>query len=168
MIFLNFNLFIGNSKIGLIPDFIGYIIMIKGLTEMSGENPFFLKVKPFAAVMAVYAGILYFLDILGISVSLGILSYILAVISTIISLYISYNIVLGVKKLEEKYNAFLNYHNLKSAWTLLAIFNLLAYISLVFPILALIFIILVLVAGILFLVTFNKSKNQYYKIFQSA
>jgi len=34
-IFLDFNLNLGNSQIGLIPDFIGYIIMLGGLAEMS-------------------------------------------------------------------------------------------------------------------------------------
>ena len=33
-VFLDFDLNIGNSKIGLIPDFIGYIYMYKGAAEL--------------------------------------------------------------------------------------------------------------------------------------
>ena len=67
LIFLDFNLTINNSQIGLIPDFIGYIIMINGLTEMADDSRLFLKSKPYAAGMAVYTGILYFADMFGIS-----------------------------------------------------------------------------------------------------
>ncbi len=96
-VFLDFNLTFGNSKIGLIPDFIGYMVMAKGLIQMAEESLLFMKAKPYATGMAVYTGVLYFMDLSGISVLLGALSYILAIVSTIISLYISYNIVMGVK-----------------------------------------------------------------------
>ena len=164
LIFLDFNLNLGNLQIGLIPDFIGYIVMINGLMEMAGESQLFLKVKPYATGMAVYTGILYFMDLFGISASLGALSYILAIASTIISLYISYNIVMGVKEIEEKYNAILNGDSLKSTWTLLAVFNIIVYISLLIPALAVICIIVTFIVAICFLVAFSKSKDLYYEM----
>jgi hypothetical protein len=45
-VFLDFNLNISNSKIGLIPDFIGYLIIINGLMDMSEESTRFIKVMP--------------------------------------------------------------------------------------------------------------------------
>ena len=59
LIFLDFNLNLGNSTIGLIPDFIGYFVMIGGLDQMVGESTIFTKVRPFVVGMAVYTGILY-------------------------------------------------------------------------------------------------------------
>lgn len=47
-VFLNFTININGIKIGLIPDFIGYIIMVKGLAELENESPYFLKAKGFA------------------------------------------------------------------------------------------------------------------------
>lgn len=164
LIFLDFNLNLGNSQIGLIPDFIGYIVMINGLMEMSGESPLFLKVKPYATGMAVYTGILYLMDLLAISASLGALSVILGIASTIISLYISYNIVMGVKEIEEKYHTLFNGDSLKSSWTLLAVFNFVVYISLLIPALAVICIIVTFIVAICFLVAFSKSKNLYYEM----
>ena len=41
LIFLDFNLNLGGSKIGFMPDFLGYIIVIKGLEEMVGESTLF-------------------------------------------------------------------------------------------------------------------------------
>jgi len=162
LIFLDFSLNLGNSKIGLIPDFVGYIVMINGLKEMAEESALFMKVKPFATGMAVYTGILYLLDLLGASVSLGVLSYLLAFTSTAISLYISYNIVMGVIAIEGKYNTPLNGASLKSIWTLLAVFNVLTYVSFLIPPAVLICIIVSIVVAICFLFAFNKSKNLYY------
>jgi hypothetical protein len=161
LIFLDFNLNLGSSQIGLIPDFAGYIIMINGLAEMAGESPLFLKVKPYATGMAVYTGILYLMNLIGISASLGALSYILAVASTIISLYISYCVVTGIKEMEEKYSVFLNGGSLKSTWTLLAVFNIAAFVSLLIQPLAVICIIAAFIVAICFLVAFSKSKNLY-------
>jgi hypothetical protein len=75
LIFLDFNLNLGNSQIGLIPDFAGYIVMINGLREMADESPLFMKVKPYATGMAVYTAAVYAMDLFGISSSLGALSY---------------------------------------------------------------------------------------------
>jgi len=164
LIFLDFNLDLGNSRIGLIPDFIGYIVIIRGLEEMFEESTLFMKVKPFVAGMAVYTGILYFLDLVGVSMSLGVLTYVLALTSTAISLYISYNIVMGVIDMEGKYNRPLNGDSLKSTWTLLAVFNVLSFVSLLIPPVAIISIIASFIVTICFLVAFNNSKNLYYDV----
>lgn len=162
LIFLDFNLNLGNSQIGLIPDFIGYIVMIKGLLEMAQESQLFMKVVPFAKGMAIYTGILYLMDLFGVSSSLGALAYILAIASTIISLYISYYIVMGIKETEEKHNAFLNGDSLKSMWTILAVLDIAIYITLLLPALAILCIIISFIVAIFFLVAFSKSKNLYY------
>ena len=162
LIFLDLNLNFGNSRIGFLPDFIGYMIMITGLVEMANESSFFMKVKPFATGMAVYTGIIYFMDLFGVTFSLGILSYVLAFTSTAISLYISYNIVMGVKDMEQKYRTLLNGDSLKQTWTLMAVFNVLSYALLVIPLLAIVSIIVAFLVAIGFLVAFNHSKNMYY------
>ena len=162
LIFLDFNLNLGNSTIGLIPDFIGYIVMIKGLEQMDKESAFFMKIKPYVTGMAFYSTFLYLLDLLGVSISLGVLTYVLAIISTVISLYISYNIVMGVIDMEGKYNTYLNGNSLKSTWTLLAVFNILSFVTLMIPLISLISIIGSFIVAIIFLVAFNNSKNLYY------
>ncbi|SHI18015.1 hypothetical protein SAMN02745823_03082 [Sporobacter termitidis DSM 10068] len=164
LIFLDFSLNLGNSRIGLIPDFIGYIVMINGLLEMAEESPLFIKVKPFATFMAVYTGIVYFIDLVGISASPGFLSIVLGIVSAVISLYISYNIIMGVKDMEEIYNTPLNGSSLKSTWTILAVFNILNFVFLLIPALAIISVIVSFIVAICFLVAFNNSKNLYYNM----
>ncbi len=162
-LFLDFNLKLGNSKIGLIPDFVGYMIMLNGLAEMARESKFFIKVKPYATGMTVYSTLIYIMDFFGASVSLGLLPYFLAFTSTIISLYISYNIVMGVLDMEEQYNTHLAGPTLKTRWQYLAIFSVSSFILQISP-LAIICIIISIIVTIYFLVAFNKSKNLFYNI----
>lgn len=163
LIFLNFNITLNASKIGLIPDFIGYIVMRNGLLEMAAESPLFLKAKPFATFMAFYTGILYLTDLVGFSASLGLLSIILGIVSIIIFLYISYHIVMGVNDMEESYNTSFSGNSLKTTWTILAVCNILSFVfvSIPTPILATICIIVSVIVAIYFLIVFNTSKNLY-------
>lgn len=161
LIFLDFNLDLGNASLGLIPDWIGYLVMVKGLMEMSGESPFFGKIRPFASGMAVYTGILYLMDLFGISASLGALTYLLAIASTAVSLYISYCIVLGVKDMEDNYGILFNSDQLMSLWKVLAVINVVIYPMMLFPGLSILGILAGCIVTILFLSAFSKSKNLY-------
>jgi len=135
---------------------------------MAEESNFFVKIKPFVTGMAIYASILYFLDLIGASVSFGTLTYLLAITSIVVSLYISYHIVMGVIEMEGTYQTFLNGNNLKSTWQLLAIFNVLSFVSSFVSLLtlaaAIFFILASFVAAVCFLVAFGNSKNRYYEI----
>jgi hypothetical protein len=161
LIFLDFNLDINTCRIGLIPDFIGYIILINGLKEMTFESKCFEKIKPFVAGMGVYSSILYAMDLFGLSANLSGFGVLLGIASTIISLYISYVIIEGVRNTEINHNADLNSASLKSTWTLMAVFQTASYVSSILPALAIICIIVSFIVAILFLVQFNRSKNLY-------
>jgi glucan phosphoethanolaminetransferase (alkaline phosphatase superfamily) len=163
-IFLDLNLTFGQARLELIPDFIGYIILLNGLKEMSGESPAFDKVRPFATVMAFYTGIVWLFDLLGSAVSLGPLSFILGIVSLIISFYISYKIVMGVKDMEARYGTDLNGRSLNTAYSVLFITGILSYLLLLLPALAILCIIVSLIAAICFLVAFHRSKNLYYSL----
>lgn len=162
-VFLDFTVTLGSIKIGLIPDFVGYLIMLKGLEELAHESTLFIKVKPFVIGMAGYSAVLYLIDLLGATLSLGFLTYILAFISMAISLYISYHIVMGVLEIERNHNTFLNGDSLKSIWTLLAILNVLTFVTMFISAIALILIIISFIIAICFLAAFGKTKNLYYE-----
>lgn len=52
-VFLDLDLNFGDSKVGLIPDFIGYILIFVGLAELTAGKDRFSRTMPFAAAMAV-------------------------------------------------------------------------------------------------------------------
>lgn len=165
-IFISFNLAFGTVRIDMIPDFVGYIFMIKGLGEMAAESARYLKIRPFAIGMCAYTFILFIVNLFG-SVSIGrvITDMILALISTITSLYIAYNIVMGVRDLEYKYDREFNAAVLYEKWIGFVFFSFAPILLIFLPILNLISIIAALVVIILFLVEFNKTVKLYNAMF---
>ena len=75
-------------QIELIPDFIRYLIMLGGLRVMAGESPAFAKVRPHAVFMAFYTGIVWLLEVFGVTVPFGALSFLLGIASLVISLHL--------------------------------------------------------------------------------
>lgn len=163
-IFIDFNFDVGASRIGLIPDFIGYILMIKGLSELEGFSDQFVKIAPYVKGMLVYSGICYAMDLLGVSSRVGqIISYILALISTIISFYISYVIIKGVEDIEVSTAQDLNSAQLKSVWKLYAVISIIIYVVFIIPALNVVCILAGFIIAIYYLYVFNKTKKLFYE-----
>ena len=163
-VFLDFTINIGTSKIGLIPDFIGYLFLLNGVGELSEQSNSFYKIKPAIAFMVFYSIILYAMDFIGLSVSLGMFTYLLGIISTALSLYILHGIVSGIMDIEAASQRDLNSKTLYSIWKVLAVVSILAYFLLLVPGINIIVIIMGFIVHICFLVYFNHSKNLYYSI----
>lgn len=162
LIFLDFNLTINSAYvIGLIPDFVGFIFMIKGLKELAGESPRFSKLRPFAIGMTVYACIVYVLNALAVGTTSTLLSFALSFAETAVSLYISYNIVMGVHDMEIRHSACFNYNNLKTYWTVMAIFQAVAYVGFFIPAFSIVCILVSCAFSIVFLVQFHRSRKLY-------
>lgn len=162
LIFLDFNITFANVRIDIIPDFVGYIVMIFGLVEMANKSSRFMEAKPYAIGMTVYTAILFFIDIFHSSPSSGVLTYIIAFMSTCVSIFISYKIVMGVIDIEEKYNVNLNGNTLKSRWMASTVIIIVSFVSLLIPPFSIIFLIVSFIIFIYFLFAFNNSKKLYY------
>jgi len=163
LVFLNFNLDLDSSRIGLIPTFLGYIFMVRGLSELTGRSNRFSHVMPFAKGMIVYSAVCYLLDLFGITSTLGgLISFALGLITTIISLYISHGIIMGIKDIETMNAKNLNSEQLYSTWKLLALFSLITYMLFFIPALAIVSTIISLIIGLYYLFVFNKTKNLFY------
>jgi len=159
-IFIDFNLTLNETMvINLIPDFVGFILMYQGLTQLTNESERFFKMKPYAIGMAIYSGFLFILNFLGFP---SYVSMVLGIVSMAVTLYILYNIVMGIRDIEIIRNFFLNSAQLMSYWQLSAIFSGITYFLMLFlPALSIFSALIELVVMILFLVAFNKSKNLY-------
>lgn len=162
--FLNFDITIGDSIIGILPNFVGFIMIVSGLKELSKENSFFTKTIPFAKGMVVYSAILYALNLFGLSGNSSWIIALAGILATITDLYISYNIIQGIFDMEKAYNVDLNGSNLFRIWKPLAVLKVLSYIVLLVPMLAVIFIIATFVLTIIFMASFYTTKNNYMQL----
>ena len=164
LVFLDFNLDFGASRLGLLPDFLGYIFMLRGLRELDGFSPQFGRITLYVRGMAVYWAVCYALDLFGLSSALGVIfTFVLGLVSTLFSLYISYTIIRGIIEIEEGRLQDLSAAKLLSVWKIWAVLALLTYALLFLPGLAMAAILGSFIAGIYYLYVFNQTKNLFYR-----
>lgn len=163
MVLLEFNINLEAAVIGLIPDFIGYILLVMGLKEMVSESGFFQKSIPLSEGMAVYSAVCYLLDLLGITGINDLLVIILGIINTACFFYILYLMIKGIEEMQTKSGKNLYTDSLNNIWLSLLVLNAGAYLFLFIPILSLICIISGSVATIILVWYIYKAKEEYYK-----
>lgn len=168
LIFIDINFTVGTGVIGLVPDFVGYIYIYKGLFELTEESPHFQQVLPLSKVMVVVMAVIYAMDALSITTASQSLSILLGMITTAISLYTIYHIVRGVLDIETSKNIDLFGEKLFSTWKMWAVFATLSVMPVPVTALSVILIFISLIMAIIFLVTFEKSKRQYYALLETS
>ena len=160
-IFIEFNININTSQIGLFPDFVGYIFMAQGLTELSQKSRRFSAALPFATVMAVLTGIDYVVKLMGLSAGTT-LGYFVWLAFTCISLYISYNIVMGIKEMEKTELRFLGAEGLFRWWMMLFIWSVVSFGLFLIPALWVVIAIAGFIFSLCYLLGFNSTRKLYY------
>ena len=124
-IYLNFTLNINQYSLNMIPDFVGYILLIQGAKSLEEESHFFQGIRPFATGMALYTAILWLATLFGVN-SGDWLSQLLNLGAMILALYISWVLIQGVKDMERSKNAELNGARLYMRWKWLLIVQIAA------------------------------------------
>ena len=159
-IYLYFNLAVNAHTLNILPEFAGYYFLMQGLKELDDESGVFANVRPFAGGMAVYTGILWVGALLGITGTGNWLSVLLNLVSTGVSLYISWAIIQGIQEMEARHGADLNSTGMLLAWKVLLVANIVSYVlMLVLPVAAVVALVAVLVGIILLLVAFWRGKK---------
>lgn len=118
-VYLNFNLTLNGHALNLLPDFVGYILLFQAAGALAGESGRFRTLRPFAAGMAVYTGILWVGDLLAVTGGSGWLDGLLSLAAAAVSLFISWNVVQAVLEIERVRGADLNGQSLRTAWFIL-------------------------------------------------
>lgn len=161
-ILLNLNIDIGSIRIGFIPDFLGYIMIYKGLGELEDKSENFNNAKRFCIPLSIYSGIIYVINILGINFaedSFDDNGYIIFIIfeltASIMSLYILYGIIKGINDLEDCYIYNFNYEKLMLIWKFVAAATAATYIFIFIPSLVGFGILANLILTIVLLYQFN-------------
>lgn len=160
-ILIDFNITGGTSSIDILPDFVGYIFMIYGLRTLIDKSSHFKKAHSFSIGMAIYMGIMFLSDVAGITYQLGYLAFLLSLITLVISLLITYRIVMGVIEMESYRNLDLRGASLKACWNVMVVFRIGSYLLFFIPLINIIMIIGSFVTAIVFVVYFNNTRNAY-------
>ena len=124
LIFLNFNLNFNRFSINVLPDFVGYYLLLQGMAEMETENPRFAASRPFAKGMVIYTAILWIGNLLGISG--GPLMMLLNLIALVVHFYIAWVLVCALREVESARGAELYGAVLHKRWKILLGLNVAA------------------------------------------
>lgn len=166
-IFFNYSIEINGMVIGLIPSFVGYILIFIGINEVSYLSEYFQRTKPFVIGMFLYSVILYLMDLtLGNSQNLSVPMLFVGIAALIAFYYITYLIIAGIREVEGKHQCELNGLVLYRRWGLVVVFNVLSYFGVVSLSILYIAVCALLVVQIMFLVSFYQTKNKFNEYFQ--
>lgn len=128
LVFIDVGITFGVHYIDFAPDFAGYILLIAGFSQLSGESRRLKKLRGFATFMVIYSAAVFLLDALGLTVvGLGAWKGIIDIAAFFVPLYIVYVFIYAVHDIEVDRGADLGYKKLLKLFTPLAIAQALAY-----------------------------------------
>lgn len=113
LIFFNFNINVNACHVDILPDFAGYLLILKSIKELSFESRYLEKIRPFAIGMTVYCAAQWLLNLFAVPVPFA---DVLSLASAVIEFYILYLLVRAVADMERSHNADLNCAALKKRW----------------------------------------------------
>lgn len=168
-VFFDFSITIGNADIGLIPDFIGYLLILKGIDEMSRFSERFVKVKLVSKIMFAYSLVVYVANLLNFIfysyTSYTIVIVVLAFISKICSLYIAYRINICIKDIQNTTGKYLYADELIKALATVIVFNLLLLLTIVIHFLFTIGVIVSIFVNAYYIFVFYRTRSAFYTSF---
>lgn len=127
--FLDINLDLpGGARVGLLPDFIGYYLIYRGLCQIAFESEQLAKAKPFAKTAIAVSAVFYVLDILLTpGWGAGALGIAAGLAFSVLYLYVLYLLVLGIQDIETSYGCKIGGGKLRVCLNVLAVCTIAAY-----------------------------------------
>lgn len=160
---LDYDVTVGTAVFGLLPDFIGYFLMMKGMAELAGENRFFDRGRHLAFVMAVVSAVLYIAHLADPDSMASVVLWTVELVVLVVQLILVRMIIFGVAGLEREHELTMRSELLKSMWLILIVIYPLAHIVSWLPLVGDICGMASVVVGALFLAVFWDSRKAFYQ-----
>jgi hypothetical protein len=161
-ILLDFNVTFNTCVLGLLPDFVGFLLILRGLKELQQYSAEFVKIQPVVILMAVSKFITYLLDLTGVTAQNQTVMAVVGLVFLLFYLYIEYEIICGIRDMERVLEMDCNARPLLSLWKVIACFGILANLVYIFaPAVSILFLIVLVIADLVFLYTFYQAKKLY-------
>lgn len=173
LMFLSFDLDLNGHSLDVLPDFVGYILLLQGMRELEHESDMFKNARPFAVGMTIYTAVLWVGQLLAVHAGNGWITELLEIASTVVALYISWMLIQGVTEMEHSREADLHMADAYQRWKELAgvqvavrVLSLLANLANISIILIIVaaLAIAALVLNILYLVAWWKGVKAYEQL----
>ncbi|MBR5746098.1 MAG: hypothetical protein IKX92_02435 [Clostridia bacterium] len=166
LVFVDISVSFGVHVIDFAPDFIGYILLIAGFSQLMSESGRLKKLRGFATFMVLYSAAVFLLDALGLTVvGMGAVKGFIDVAAFFVPLYLVFVFIYAVRDIEIERHAALGHKALLKAFTPLAVTQSLAFVfSVAFADLPYVASIVASVFALVFLFFLWRTKTAYAKL----
>lgn len=161
LVFLDFSLNLHGHEIGLLPDFVGFLLIFRSANRMSGYSVRFSQLTRLSRAMLAFSAFLYVLDLLGSSAKLGMLGHVLALGCSVGGLFAAFLFTQALFDLQALRSIELHARALHSAWSLLAVCQMVSYLFLMHVLLSTVLALACFGAGIYYLYRLSRCCRAY-------
>lgn len=158
-ILFNFSLDLNGHMLNLIPTFIGYWFLYKGLVELQEKCSRFTRVVSWTKGMLVFATLNWGVQLIFSDLGWGLT--VLQLVEVLFNLIITYQVIVGLIEYEKERQIDIYALKLRSAWMVAIILSLLVSIFMVIPIVYQIGVVLSFIANVYVIVRLYKTKQAY-------
>jgi len=163
LICLDLDFPLGSGVIGLLPDFAGYILVMRGIYSLEKDSRYLVKVWPWTVIMAAYTGILYGLKLLGILADDPFILWVLELAAMAAALAVQYGILSGIRKMERQEGWDLQSDRLRILWLALAMVQGMGAALSWVPTVGIILTVAGWIVAVCFLIAFYRTKTWYQR-----
>lgn len=148
--------------VGLLPDFLGYLLLVFGMREVSyGQTDYYANNRKFTFWIGVFSLMVYVMNLIGISSTGSYEALLMQMLVVILEPICLYRLVKGIKTMEQDFELPLNAKALFVLWLLMTILSVLTFGLSMFPELFSILNIALTVVSLAFVGVFYKTKRVY-------
>lgn len=158
---LDYEITLGTAVIGLLPDFAGYFLMMKGLEELAFENRSFDKARHICFGLAIASVVFYVVRLMDPGYMTQVIFWAAELVALVVQLVMLRMIVSGVLWVEHDHDLQLGGSVLKSLWKILIVICPLCHVFRWIPLIGAICAMAGTVVGALFLAAFWTCKKEY-------
>lgn len=158
---LDYEITVGTAVLDLLPDYLGFFLVMKGMEQLAGENSFFDRGRHLAFGMIIVSVILFIADLMNPAGMVRVWLWALELIGLIILLVLIRMNITGILWLERDHNLKLRGDLLKSLWLILIVICPLCHIFSWVPLVGDICRMASTVVSALFLAVFWDSRKSF-------
>ena len=160
-VYLDLNLDLGGHILDVLPDFVGYLLMARGLSGLRRESGSFARALPVTQAMTACSGVLYVLEFVAGTVQDRFVNYCLGLAAVATGLLIGFWLVSGIRDLERTRGVDLEGEKLRSLWMYSAVVQCIASLCGWLPLVGSVCAMGAFVMNLCFLAAFYRSENLF-------
>lgn len=161
LVLLDVNLTLGTASFELLPDFLGFFLMMKGMEQLAGENRCFDRGRHLAFGLSVAFVIFYVSNLIELETGAQIVMWVLGLAALIAQLILLKQVVEGIRQMELAHGWDLRSQGIRAVWKILAVLSPLCHLLNWVPLVGSFCWTAALLTGVLFLAAFHESRRRY-------